>query len=94
MNLEESPHQNLSQRDLDILEFEQSWWESEIPKDQGVREKFQLTESEYAAALDRLITSDEALAAEPLLVRRLRRRRERRRQEHSARRTADQEVAR
>tara|TARA_B100001250_G_scaffold160168_1_gene137622 strand:- start:41841 stop:42125 length:285 start_codon:yes stop_codon:yes gene_type:complete len=93
VNLEESAHQKLNQRDRDILEFEQSWWEAEIPKDQGVRERFQLTESEYVAALDELITSDEALAAEPLLVRRLRRLRDRRRQQHSARRTADQEVA-
>jgi len=92
--VEESPHQKLKQRDLDILEFEQSWWESEIPKDQAVRERFQLTESEYAAALDQLIASDEALIVEPLLVRRLRRMRDRRRQEHIARRTADQEVAR
>ncbi|MBM37369.1 MAG: hypothetical protein CL460_09380 [Acidimicrobiaceae bacterium] len=92
--MEESPHQKLKQRDLDILEFEQSWWESEIPKDQAVRERFQLTESEYAAALDQLIASDEALIVEPLLVRRLRRMRDRRRQEHIARRTADQEVAR
>ncbi|MEC7915864.1 MAG: DUF3263 domain-containing protein [Actinomycetota bacterium] len=92
--MEESPHQKLSQRDLDILEFEQSWWESEIPKDQAVRERFQLTESEYAAALDQLIASEEALIVEPLLVRRLRRMRDRRRQEHIARRTADQEVAR
>ncbi len=92
--MEESPHQKLKQRDLDILEFEQSWWESEIPKDQAVRERFQLTESEYAAALDQLIASEEALIVEPLLVRRLRRMRDRRRQEHIARRTADQEVAR
>jgi hypothetical protein len=92
--VEESPHQKLKQRDLDILEFEQSWWESEIPKDQAVRERFQLTESEYAAALDQLIASEEALIVEPLLVRRLRRMRDRRRQEHIARRTADQEVAR
>ena len=93
MNLEQSPRQELNQRDRDILEFEQSWWESEIPMDQGVRERFQLTEAEYVAALDELIASDEALAAEPLLVRRLRRLRDRRRKQHSARRTADQEVA-
>ncbi|MCH2627891.1 MAG: DUF3263 domain-containing protein [Acidimicrobiales bacterium] len=92
--MEESSHQKLSQRDLDILEFEQSWWESDVPKDQAVREQFQLTESEYALVLDELIASDEALVAEPLLVRRLRRIRDRRRQEHTARRTADQEVAR
>ena len=58
-----------------------------------MRERFQLTEAEYVAALDELIASDEALAAEPLLVRRLRRLRDRRRKQHSARRTADQEVA-
>ena len=92
--MEESSHQKLSQRDLDILEFEQSWWESDVPKDQAVREQFQLTESEYALVLDELIASDEALVAEPLMVRRLRRMSDRRRQEHTARRTADQEVAR
>ena len=92
--MEESSHQKLSQRDRAILRFEQSWWESDVPKDQAVREQFQLTESEYAVALDELIASDEALMAEPLLVRRLRRMRDRRRQEHTARRTADQEVAR
>ena len=59
-----------------------------------MRERVQLTEAEYVAALDELIASDEALAAEPLLVRRLRRLRDRRRKQHSARRTADQEVAR
>ena len=58
--MEESSHQKLSQRDLDILEFEQSWWESDVPKDQAVREQFQLTESEYALVLDDLIASDEA----------------------------------
>ncbi len=92
--MEQSHHEALSARDLAILHFEQSWWESEIPKDQAVREQFQLTESEYALVLDELIASDEALVAEPLLVRRLRRIRDRRRQEHTARRTADQEVAR
>lgn len=92
--MKEAPHQQLSQRDRAILDFEQSWWESATPRDQAVREHFQLTESEYAEALNLLITSEAALFAEPLLVRRLRRLRDRRRQEHTARRTADQEVAR
>ena len=34
----EPSHQKLSQRELAILEFEQSWWESDVPKDQAVRE--------------------------------------------------------
>ena len=92
--MEQSHHEALSARDLAILHFEQSWWESEIPKGQAVREKFQLTESEYLSALDHLIATEAAMAAEPLLVRRLRRLRDRRREQHVARRTADQEVAR
>ena len=92
--MEEAPHQQLSQRDRAILDFEQSWWESATPRDQAVREQFQLTESEYADVLNLLIASETALLAEPLLIRRLRRLRDRRRQEHIARRTADQEVAR
>ena len=92
--MEEAPHQELSQRDRAILDFEQSWWESATPRDQAVREQFQLTESEYADVLNQLIASETALLAEPLLIRRLRRLRDRRRQEHIARRTADQEVAR
>ena len=92
--MEESPHQQLSQRDRAILDFEQSWWESATPRDQAVREQFQLTESEYAEVLNQLIASEAALLAEPLLIRRLRRLRDRRRQQHIARRTADQEVAR
>ena len=92
--MEEAPHQELSQRDRAILDFEQSWWESATPRDQAVREQFQLTESEYAEVLNQLIASETALLVEPLLIRRLRRLRDRRRQEHIARRTADQEVAR
>lgn len=92
--MEEAPHQQLSQRDRAILDFEQSWWESATPRGQAVREQFQLTESEYAEVLNQLIASETALLAEPLLIRRLRRLRDRRRQEHIARRTADQEVAR
>lgn len=92
--MEEAPHQQLSQRDRAILDFEQSWWESATPRDQAVREQFQLTESEYAEVLNQLVASEAALLAEPLLIRRLRRLRDRRRQQHIARRTADQEVAR
>jgi hypothetical protein len=92
--VEEAPHQQLSQRDRAILDFEQSWWESATPRDQAVREQFQLTESEYAEVLNQLVASEAALLAEPLLIRRLRRLRDRRRQQHIARRTADQEVAR
>jgi|TARA_B110000495_G_scaffold162972_1_gene148062 hypothetical protein len=82
----------LTEREKDILDFEQSWWSLSIPREQAVRDRFQLTETEYVELLELLIATEAALEAEPLLVRRLRRMKDRRRQEHVARRTAAQEV--
>jgi hypothetical protein len=82
----------LTEREKDILDFEQSWWSLSIPREQAVRDRFQLTETEYVEVLEMLIATEAALEAEPLLVRRLRRMKDRRRQEHVARRTAAQEV--
>ncbi len=86
--------QGLTERERAILEFEQSWWLSDAPKDQAVRERFLLTESEYSDVLDALVTSDAAAQECPLLVRRLLRQRDRRRRHQLERRSADQEVAR
>jgi|TARA_B100001094_G_scaffold39924_1_gene34534 hypothetical protein len=82
----------LTEREKDILDFEQSWWSLSVPREQAVRDRFQLTETEYDELLEVLIATEAALEAEPLLVRRLRRMKDRRRQEHVARRTAAQEV--
>ena len=82
----------LTEREKDILDFEQSWWSLSIPREQAVRDRFQLTETEYVELLELLIATEAALEAAPLLVRRLRRMKDRRRQEHVARRTAAQEV--
>jgi hypothetical protein len=91
---EQPERAGLTARERAVLEFEQSWWLSRVPKDQAVREQFQLTEAEYAVLLDDLIDTEVAMSAEPLLVRRLRRLRERRRTVQTARRTADQEAVR
>lgn len=90
----DSTERKLTERDLAVLAFEGSWWQASAPKDQAVRERFQLTEAEYVVVLDELIASEAALDVDPLLVRRLRRQRDRRRQAHLDRRTADQEVVR
>ncbi|MDG2113185.1 MAG: DUF3263 domain-containing protein [Actinomycetota bacterium] len=84
----------LTARERALLEFEQSWWLSDAPKEHAVREQFQLTETEYDELLDRLIESEAALSEQPLLVRRLLRLRDRRRRTHLDRRTTDQEVVR
>ena len=69
----DSTERKLTERDLAVLAFEGSWWQASAPKDQAVRERFQLTEAEYVVVLDELIASEAALDVDPLLVRRLRR---------------------
>lgn len=76
----------LSQRDADILEFERHWWKYAGAKEQAVREKFQMSSTRYYQVLNALIDKPEALAADPLLVRRLRRLRAARQRQRSARR--------
>ncbi len=64
-----------SDLDLHLLDFEREWWRHAGSKEAGVKEKFGISLSEYYERLNNLIDSDEALAAEPILVKRLRRQR-------------------
>ncbi|MGD9959219.1 DUF3263 domain-containing protein [Nocardioides sp.] len=76
----------LSERDREILEFERQWWKYAGAKEQAVREKFDMSSTRYYQVLNNLIDKDEALEADPLLVRRLRRLRAARQRQRSARR--------
>lgn len=76
----------LSERDHEILEFERHWWKYAGAKEQAVREKFSMSSTRYYQVLNALIDKPEALAADPLLVRRLRRLRSARQRQRSARR--------
>jgi hypothetical protein len=69
----------LTERDKAILDFERTWWTEAGPKDTAIRERFELSGTRYYQLLTELIDDDEALAYDPLLIRRLRRVRERRR---------------
>jgi hypothetical protein len=62
-----------SDLDLRLLDFEREWWRHGASKESGVKENFGISLSEYYERLNHLIDSDEALAAQPLLVKRLRR---------------------
>jgi hypothetical protein len=77
---------SLSARDREILEFERQWWKYAGAKEQAVREKFDMSSTRYYQVLNALIDKPEALAADPLLVRRLRRLRAARQRQRSARR--------
>ena len=76
----------LSDRDREVLDFERQWWKYAGAKEQAVREKFDMSSTRYYQVLNALIDRPEALAHDPLLVRRLRRLRSTRQRQRSARR--------
>jgi hypothetical protein len=76
----------LSERDLRILEFERQWWKYAGAKEQAVRDLFDMSATRYYQVLNALIDRPEALAADPMLVKRLRRLRASRQRARSARR--------
>ena len=76
----------LSDRDQRILAFERLWWKYAGAKEQAVREQFDMSATRYYQVLNALIDRPDALAFDPLLVRRLRRLRAARQRARSARR--------
>ncbi|HET7355811.1 MAG TPA: DUF3263 domain-containing protein [Nocardioidaceae bacterium] len=83
---DQGPAERLSERDRDILAFERQWWKYAGAKEQAVRDKFDMSSTRYYQVLNALIDRPEALAFDPLLVRRLRRLRAARQRARSARR--------
>jgi hypothetical protein len=76
----------LSERDRELVVFEREWWKHADAKDAAIRDRFGLTPEDYYRALNAIIDTDEALAQDPLLVRRLRRQRLTRQRQRQARR--------
>ena len=76
----------LTEREQEILAFERQWWKYAGAKEQAVREKFQMSATRYYQVLNALIDTPAALAADPMLVKRLRRLRASRQRQRSARR--------
>ncbi len=63
----------LSARERELLGFERQWWRHPGAKETAIRERFGTTPTRYYQLLNALVDRPEALAADPLLVRRLRR---------------------
>jgi hypothetical protein len=68
-------------RDKQILEFEESWWTRPGSKADAVRSHLEMSPARYYRRLASLLDSEEAMAHAPMVVRRLRRRRAERRRE-------------
>ena len=76
----------LRDRDQQILAFERQWWKYAGAKEQAIRELFDMSATRYYQVLNALIDRPEALAVDPMLVKRLRRLRSSRQRARSARR--------
>ena len=78
----------LTERERAILEFERSWWRYAGAKEQAIRDLFDMSATRYYQVLNALIDRSEALAADPMLVKRLRRLRSARQRNRQVRRAS------
>ncbi len=77
---------HLTDLEVAVLDFERGWWKYAGAKDTAIREAFGHTSVRHYQLLSALINRPEALAHDPLLVRRLLRLRSERQRQWSARR--------
>jgi uncharacterized protein DUF3263 len=68
----------LSERDRELLSFENQWWKRAGAKEQAIRERFGVSATRYYQILNALLDEPAALAHDPVLVQRLRRLRQHR----------------
>ncbi|GAA0189866.1 DUF3263 domain-containing protein [Cytobacillus oceanisediminis] len=76
----------LTDVELEMLAMERLWWQFAGAKEQRIRERFDMSATRYYQRLNDLIDRDDALAYDPLLVKRLRRLRAERSRSRSVRR--------
>ena len=74
----------LSEREVRILAFERNWWRKPGATEQAIRDMLGMSATRYYQMLNELIDRPEALAFEPVLVKRLRRQRAKRERIRSA----------
>ncbi|MDT7597629.1 MAG: hypothetical protein QOJ06_3175 [Pseudonocardiales bacterium] len=78
--------EGLSAQECEMLAFERQWWKYAGAKEQAIRELFDMSATRYYQALNSMIDRPAALAADPMLVKRLRRLRSGRQRARAARR--------
>jgi hypothetical protein len=78
-------HNGLDERDIDILDFERSWWKHAGVKEQAIKERFDMSATRYYQVLNELLENPAALAHDPILVKRLKRLRTYRQRQRVAR---------
>lgn len=76
----------LSRQEREILAFERQWWQYAGAKERAIRELFGMSSTRYYQVLNRLIETERALRADPMLVKRLRKTRADRKRKRAAHR--------
>jgi hypothetical protein len=76
---------DLNERDIDILDFERTWWKHAGVKEQAIKERFDMSATRYYQLLNELLENPAALAHDPILVKRLKRLRTYRQRQRVAR---------
>ena len=70
---------SLTERQRAIIEFERTWWSLDDERDVLIRRRFACEPGAYNDELNQVLQDPEALAVDPLVVRRLLRLRDRKR---------------
>ena len=83
----------LTDRERAVLDFERGWWTEDGVKEVLVHERLGLSSTRYYELLNELLEREDAMAYDPLVVRRLRRLRDRRRKARMAAAAAERRGA-
>lgn len=78
--------EGLTPREQEVLAFERQWWKYAGAKEQAIREIFAMSSTRYYQILNQLMDKQEAMRADPMLVKRLRKMRASRQRTRAARR--------
>ena len=81
-----APVEGLAEREIEVLAFERQWWKYAGAKEKAIRERFAVSSTRYYQILNQLIDKQEAMQADPMLVKRLRKMRTVRQRARAARR--------
>jgi hypothetical protein len=75
----------LSSQEIEILDFERSWWKHAGVKEQAIKDRFDMSATRYYQLLNELLENPAAMAHDPILVKRLKRLRTYRQRQRVAR---------
>ncbi len=75
----------LTERDVEMLDFERTWWKHAGVKEQAIKERFDMSATRYYQLLNDLLENPAAMSHDPILVKRLKRLRTYRQRQRVAR---------